>query len=172
MKLPTIFPKSTDQLPHFDKKAKKIDYGYYHGYRHFDKQGLEPAFHFGFGMSYTQYKYENLRLSEKSTTKNGSIKAEIDVTNVGDRVGDEIVELYVGYNGSKVDRPVKDLKGFVRVELDAGEKKTVTLEVKANDLAYYNVDSRSWETEEIKYIVYVGPSSRQEDLLSDSFKID
>jgi beta-glucosidase len=171
-KLPITFPESADQLPFFDKKAKTIEYGYYHGYRLFDKEGLEPAFPFGFGLSYTEYEYGNLRLSERRVGKGGRIKVYFDVTNIGEMEGHEVVQLYVGYRGSKVDRPVKELKGFARLDLTPGETKTGLIEVKAEDLAYYDIDAGAWETEEIEYVVYVGPSSRYEDLqLSDTFKV-
>jgi beta-glucosidase len=171
-KLPIIFPENTGQLPHFDKKAKSIEYGYYHGYRLFDKEGLQPAFPFGFGLSYTRYGYDNLRLSGKEIDRDGLLEAKVDLANLGDMAGDEIVQLYIGCSGSKVDRPLKELKDFTRVHMEPGETKTVSLEVKAEDLAYYDVDSGDWVVEEIDYTAYVGPSSRQEDLtLSDTFRI-
>jgi len=171
-KLPITFPESADQLPFFDKKANSIDYGYYHGYRLFDKEGIEPAFPFGFGLSYTEYRYSNLRLSEKQIGKGGKVEVEVDVTNTGEIEGHEIVQLYVGYNGSKVDRPAKELKGFARLHLEPGETKTQSIELNAEDLAFYNVDAGAWEEEEIEYVVYAGPSSRQEDLqLSDTFRV-
>jgi len=171
-KLPITFPRSTDQLPHFDKKAKTIDYGFYHGYRLFDKEGFEPAFPFGFGLSYTTFKYSNLRLSERHIGKSGEIEVKVDVSNVGGMEGDEVAQLYVGYNGSKDDRPVKELKGFGRLHLTPGETKTQSFVVKAEDLAYYSTETGSWEVEEIEYVVYVGASSRREDLyLSSMFEI-
>lgn len=171
-KLPIIFPKSTEQLPFFDKKAKSIDYGYYHGYRLLDRDNQEPRFAFGFGMSYTKFEYKNLRLDKKEADKSGKIKVEVDVTNSGKVKGDEIVELYVGYNGSAVDRPKKDLKGFGKLSLEPGETKTLPLNLYVEELAYYDVDSASWKVEEIEYVIYVGPSSRSEDLkLSDTLKV-
>ncbi|MFH1538997.1 MAG: glycoside hydrolase family 3 C-terminal domain-containing protein [bacterium] len=171
-KLPLTFPKSADQLVHFDKRARRIDYEYYHGYRHFDRDGLEPLFPFGFGLSYTKYEYGNLRLDSKETGKSGKVEASVDVTNSGDMGGEEVVQLYIGYKGSKVDRPIKELKGFGRVALEPGETKTLALEVKAEDLACYNTESGGWEVEKIEYVVHVGPSSRREDLsLRDTFKI-
>ena len=93
-----------------------------------------------------------------------------DVTNTGGVAGDEIVQLYVGYQGSRVDRPVKDLKAFTKVHLEAGETKTVSLDVPVKDLAFYDVDAAAWEVEPISYTVSVGPSSR--DLpLSASFSV-
>ena len=93
------------------------------------------------------------------------------MTNTGKRAGREIVQLYVGYNGSKVDRSVKDLKAFTAVELEPGQTKTAELKVEVKDLAYFNVSEYQWEIEEIEYIVYVGPSSRQQDLLSDTVTV-
>jgi beta-glucosidase len=170
-KLAVVFPKSLDQLFKHDNKSKTVEYDYYHGYRYFDKKGLEPAFPFGFGLSYTEYKYGNLRLNKKKTGRSGKIKVKVDVTNIGKVSGEEIVQLYIGYKGSRIDRPVKDLKGFGRLALEPGQTKTLSLEVKAEDLAYYNMDSEAWEIEEIEYVVYVGPCSRQEDLLSDTFRV-
>ena len=171
-KLPIAFPKSTEQLPFFDRKAKTIEYGFYHGYRLFDKEGLEPAFPFGFGLSYTEYEYSNLQLSERQIGKGGRNEVSFDVTNTGEMEGHEVVQLYVGYDGSKVDRPVKELKGFARLHLKPGETKTALIELRAEDLAFYNADAGTWEVEEIGYIVFVGPSSRQDDLkLSETFRV-
>jgi beta-glucosidase len=171
-KLPITFPGSADQLPFFDRKAHSIDYGYYHGYRLFDREGLEPAFPFGFGLSYTEYRYSNLWLSEKRIGKGDSIAVSFEVTNTGEMEGHEVTQLYVGYKDSKVDRPVRELKGFARLLLKPGETKTGLIEVRAEDLAYYNTEAGAWETEEIEYVVYVGPSSRHEDLqLSDTFEV-
>jgi len=170
-KLPITFPRSADQLFRFDNRARSVKYDRYHGYRYFDKHGLEPLFPFGFGLSYTTYEYENLRLNRETIGRSGKIEANIDVTNTSARAGEEIVQLYLGYKGSKVDRVVKELKGFGRVSLKPGETRTMGFEVVAPDLAYYDMDTSAWVIEEIEYIVYVGPSSKQEDLLSASFKV-
>jgi len=171
-KLPIVFPDSIEQLVPFDNRSKEVKYDYYHGYRYCDRKGFAPQFPFGFGLSYTQYQYGNLRLSRKRIGKSGRIEAQVDVTNIGKVAGEEIVQLYVGYRGSKVDRPVKDLKAFGRLALAPGETRTLALEVKAEELAYYNTNANAWEIEEIEYAVSVGPSSRAEDLkLSDAFII-
>jgi beta-glucosidase len=170
-KLPLTIPRSDEQLYDFDNKAKTVRYDYYHGYRYFDKEGFEPAFPFGFGLSYTEYKYSNLKLDRNKVARGGKITARVDVKNMGDMAGEEVVQLYVGYKGSAIDRPVKDLKGFSRVSLEPGEKKTVSFELKPEDMAYYNVQKKSWEIEYIDYIVYAGPSSRQADLLTETFRV-
>ena len=170
-KLPITFPKSADQLPNFDNKAKETTEGYYHGYRLFDKKGYEPTYPFGYGLSYTTFKYSNFKLDKKQVGKSGKVMASVDVTNTGKVAGEEVVELYVGYKGLKVDRPVKDLKGFAKISLKPGETKTVSLEVKPENLAYWDTDKNGWVIEEIEYIVYMGPSSAQKDLLNDTFKV-
>jgi len=170
-KLPIVFPKSEDQLPFFDNKVKKISYGYFHGYRLLDKNHQQPAFPFGFGLSYTTYKYSNLKLDRKQVGKSGKISVSVDVKNTGRMAGEEIVQLYIGCPGSKVERPKKELKGFARVPLLPGEAKTVTLEVKAGELAFYDPKNHCWEVEEGEYLVFVGPSSSEKDLLSDRFEI-
>lgn len=171
-KLPITFPESMAQLPYFNKKARQIDYGYYHGYRHFDREGFEPAFPFGFGLSYSTFHYEQLRLSNREIGKGGKVEARFSITNRGKVRGDEVAQLYVSYKGSAVDRPPKELKGFARVSLEPNQTKDVAVEVHARELGYYNEDVFSWEIEEIEYVVQVGSSSRAEDLyLSDSFFI-
>jgi beta-glucosidase len=170
-KLPVTFHKSEDQLPSFDNRVDFIDYDYWHGYRLFEKEGHEPSYPFGFGLSYTEYKYKNLRLDKKKTTKCGKITASVDVTNTGDKAGEEIVQLYAGYKDSAVYRSKKDLKGFARVALEPGETKTVSIEIKPKDLAFWCMKDDKWVVEEIEYIVYIGPSSKREDLLSDTFRV-
>jgi beta-glucosidase len=170
-KLPVVFPKSKDQLYEFDNVSPRVEYGYYHGYRWFDRRGLEPAFPFGFGLSYTGFRYGNLALALDEEGKGGKIAASVEVTNTGARAGEEVVQLYIGYPGSRVDRPVKDLKAFGRVALAPGETKTVTLEVPASNLAYYDPAARAWKVEEIEYTALVGPSSNPAELLSASFRL-
>ncbi|MCD6569910.1 MAG: glycoside hydrolase family 3 C-terminal domain-containing protein [Deltaproteobacteria bacterium] len=169
-KLPLTFPRSTHQLPPFGNKQLRTEYPYYHGYRYFDKNNLDPLFPFGYGLSYTKYAYSNLQLDQKAITPDGKLKLSVDVGNTGDMAGEEIVQLYIGYKGSEVDRPVKDLKGFGKVSLKPGETKTLSLEIKAEDLAYYNIGEGRWEVETIEYIVYIGASSR-DIRLTDTFMV-
>ncbi|MHA1992187.1 MAG: beta-glucosidase [Candidatus Hodarchaeales archaeon] len=170
-KLPIVFPKSEDQLPYFDIITKEIEYGYYHGYRLMDKEGYEPSFPFGFGLTYTTYSYDNLNIDKNSIKTDGELQVSIDVTNTGNMTGEEIIQMYVGYQNPSVDRPVKDLKGFTKVLLNPGETKTIKLNLKAEDLAYYNVEKKDWVVEKIEYIIYLGPSSRKEELLNTTFSI-
>jgi len=167
-----VFPQSQEQLPFLDMAAREIEYGFYHGYNLMDKEGYEPAFHFGFGLSYTSYSYDNLKIDKNSIKENELIKISVDITNTGKVAGEEIVQLYVGYKGSCVERHVKDLKGFGKLSLKPGETKTLNMDLKASKLAYYDVDKKDWVVEKIEYLVHVGPSSQADKLLTTSFKVE
>jgi beta-glucosidase len=170
-KLPCVFPKSEKHLPFFDRHAESIEYGYYHGYRLMDKEGYEPAFPFGFGLSYTTFEYRRLQLDQAEVAADGSLRVSVEITNAGLRAGDEVAQLYVGYEGAQVDRPVKDLKGFARVHLEPGETKRVELVLPIQRLAYYDEAQARWVIEPITYRVYVGPSSRTDVLLAGRFRV-
>ena len=166
-KLPFTIPKDPKHLPFFDKNADEIEYGYYHGYTLFDKEGYEPAFPFGYGLSYTSFNYSNLKVE----VTDDRIIATVDVKNSGKVAGDEIVQLYIGFEQSRIERPVKLLKGFSRVNLEPNEIKPVQIEVLYKNLSWYNPESKSWEIEQITYTLYTGSSSRKEDLLSTQFNL-
>ena len=170
-KLPCVFPASADHLPFFDRYANTIEYDYYHGYRLLDRDRHEPAFAFGHGLSYTTFAYGNLRLDRDTIGRAGVIQASVDITNTGDRAGAEVAQLYVSYDGSQVDRAVKDLKGFVRVQLEPGETRSITFTLRADQLAYFDEARRGWVVEPIGYTALVGPSSRTDDLLRASFRV-
>jgi|WetSurMetagenome_2_1015567.scaffolds.fasta_scaffold27259_2 beta-glucosidase len=170
-KMPLTTPKTEAQLPFFDEFADTIEYGPYHGYTLFDKKGEEPAFPFGFGLSYTTFNYANIKVLTPDAPTDGRVSVTVDVTNTGNRTGEEVVQLYVGFEHSKVERPVKLLRAFRKVALAPGETKTVALDVSAKDLAWYNVSTKGWEVEPVAYTVLVGPSSRASDLLKASFTV-
>jgi beta-glucosidase len=168
-KLPFTIPMDEKQLPLFDPFIKKIEYGYYHGYTLFDKEHLEPAFPFGFGLSYTTYDYSGLVLNNPKISGDEVLMAEIDVSNSGSQTGEEVVQLYIGFKNSEVNRPVKLLRGFQKVELKPGETKRLSFEIPADDLAWYNPETGQWEIEEMEYELYLGSSSLESDLHSTSF---
>ena len=170
-KLPCVFPKSESQLPFFDKRAKRIEYDLFHGYRLMDREDHEPAFPFGFGLSYTTYKYSNLQLDRDEMDADGTLHANVEITNTGDVPGEEIAQLYIGYIESKVERPLKELKSFSKLHLKPGETKRIEFVIKVEDLAYYDEQLSKWIVEPITYIIYIGPSSRREDLLSAQFRV-
>ena len=170
-RMPLTTPKDESQLPFFDEFADTIEYGPYHGYTLFDKEKREPAFPFGYGLSYTTYAYENLSVATPRVTPDGRVVVSVDVTNTGKRAGEEVVQLYVGFEGSKVDRPVKLLRALAKIALAPGETKTVPLAVDVEDLAWYDAEARAWKVEPTTYGVLVGPSSREADLLKGRFTV-
>jgi len=171
-KLPLVFPLSEDQLPFFDSEADSVVYDYFHGYRLLDKNGHEPAFHFGFGLSYTTFSYSNLALSKDIIGPEEALSISVDIFNSGGLAGEEIVQLYVSYEGSSVERVARELKGFKKIALKPGEVQRVTFELSAKRLAYYDEECGKWVVEKIGYKVSVGPSSRVDDLLSANFWIE
>ncbi len=122
------------------------------GYRWFDTKGVEPLFPFGYGLSYTTFTYANPRL-EGDTVR-------VDVTNSGSRDGAEVVQLYVEPVAPRLPRPTKELKGFAKVALKAGETKTVAIPLDARAFAFYDPDRKAWLAEAGAYRLLVGPSSR------------
>ena len=128
----------------------------------------EPLYPFGYGLSYTTFRYYNLRLS--SPVLKDAMTIMVDVTNTGDRVGDEVVQLYVSHENSKMLRPIKELKGFSRITLRPTETKTVSFRIGPKDLAYWNVARHRFETEKDLIKFFVGGSSADQKL-TGSFKV-
>ena len=169
-KLPVTFPTSEAELPPFDNQSDAVTYGYFHGYRWVDRNGDAPAFPFGFGLSYTSFAYANLALDQATIAPDGTVRITADVTNTGAVAGQEVAQLYVGFEGSSVERPVRQLAAFTKVALEAGETRSVSFDVAAKDLAYWDAATAGWVVEPILYDVSVGTSSR--DLsLTGSFEI-
>jgi len=133
-----------------------MDYDIRHGrtYQYFKGKPLYP---FGFGLSYTSVEYSDLKTSKP--TLSDSILVSVNVRNIGKRDGDEVVQFYVSYPGSKVERPMKQLKGFKRVFIPAGESKTVEIPLKAEDLAYWNVEKHAFIVEKGTVKLMAGSSS-------------
>ncbi len=171
-KLPFSIARNDEDYPYFNPYTLKIEYGYYHGYTLFDKKNIEVAYPFGYGLSYTTYSYDNLQVEETSLSKEGRLMASIDVSNQGEVAGEEIVQLYIGFKNSSVDRPVKLLRAFDKVSLTPGETKTVELDVAIEDLAWYNPELKEWKIEAMEYELYVGPSSSESTLITDSFQVN
>ncbi|KAG9254848.1 Cel3e-like protein [Emericellopsis atlantica] len=140
--------------------------GSYLDYRAFDKQGIEPRFEFGFGLSYTTFSYSDLKISavdiSSSTACNGdhmwdtAAVVTVNVANTGDREGQEVVQLYLAIPNS----PPKQLRGFEKIRLEPGEQATVRIELDKRDFAVWDVVSQQWVIQEAEYEVFVGASSR------------
>lgn len=159
-KLSLSIPKSVDDLPPFDAVSTEVTYQYFHGYRHIDREGLTPEFEFGFGLSYTTFAVDNLRADQSSAVADDVVRFSVDVSNTGDVAGAEVVQLYVTYPGSAVERANLELKGFKKVMLEPGETQTVEIDVPVNNLAYYDVSASAWTLEDLEHQVHVGSSSR------------
>ena len=123
------------------------DEGVYVGYRWYDTKEIPVQFPFGHGLSYTTFEYSNAKAAKPSMTASGTLKVSVDVTNTGDYDGAEVVQLYIADPEASVDRPAKELKGFEKVFLKAGQKKTVTFEIDAEDLSYFDADKHEWVAE-------------------------
>jgi len=142
----------TDQ----DKTRNNYAEGVFLGYRWFDSKKIEPLFPFGFGLSYTTFSYSDLKLA---TAKDGTTTVTAIVKNTGPRAGAEIAQLYIQPPTSDVPRPVRELKGFARVELAPNESKTVSIAFARHDLAYWETASQQWKVAPGEYGVGVGSSS-------------
>ena len=150
-RLPVTFYKDAKDLPPFENYAMKG-----RTYRFFEGTPLYP---FGYGLSYTTFAYKNLRTSAPSVSANGTVGVTVDVTNSGSVAGDEVVQLYAQHLGSKVSRPIKDLRGFRRVTLRPGETKTVRFALAAASLAYWDDQRKRWMNESESIKLLVGASS-------------
>jgi beta-glucosidase len=164
-KLPDTFAASREDYPDFANypgQNHEVHYaeGIYVGYRHFDKDGIKPLFPFGYGMSYSTFRYSNLRLSEATLSPDGSLTASVDITNTGHRAGEEVAELYIHDPRPRIDKPVRELKGFAKVALMPGETKTVEIKVTPCDLAYFDVPGEQWKADPGAYEIEIGASSR------------
>jgi beta-glucosidase len=150
--LVTTWPKSIDQLP------PMMDYNIRDGRTYMYFKG-EPLYPFGFGLSYTTFLYSNIKTSSPKLVADGTVIVSVDVTNSGDRAGDEVVQLYVKHLQSKVSRPGKELEGFQRVSLNPNETKTVEIQLKASQLAYWDEKLANFKVEAEPVSLMVGDSS-------------
>ena len=135
------------------------DEGVYIGYRWYDSKEVAPQFAFGHGLSYSTFEYSGAKVSKSSMKADGSVKVSVDVKNTGSCDGAEVVQLYIADPVASIDRPSKELKGFEKVWLKAGEKKTVTFEVAADALSFYDVETSGWKAEAGEFLALLGSSS-------------
>lgn len=133
--------------------------GVFTGYRGYDKSKRKPMYPFGFGLSYTDFDFSGLKLSDQQITENGIINATFTVTNTGDRAGYEVAQLYIKPVHPETERPKHELKGFSKVYLEAGESKQVTIPVDARSFAHYEQSTDSWDVDPGRYKIQIGDSS-------------
>jgi beta-glucosidase len=160
-KLPMSFPYDVGQMPlYYNQKntgrPSSRNQVTYSGYQDTPKTALYP---FGFGLSYTQFSYENIELSKTEIPIDGEIKVSVKVKNTGDIAGEEVVQLYIRDLAGSFIRPVKELKGFKKLMLNPGETKIVTFNINAKTLQFYTANKK-WEVEPGKFYVWVGGDSR------------
>jgi len=164
-RLPDTFPLRLEDNPAWDNypgdgTSVRYDEGVFVGYRHYDTRGIEPAFPFGFGLSYTEFAYSNLRLSSDAMTGDETVEVSVDVANTGDRPGKDVVQLYVRDVEASVPRPLRELKGFAKVELRPGGSTTVRFALDRMALSYFDVERNRWHAEPGAFDVQVGRHSR------------
>ena len=169
-RLPVSFERRWEDNPVFDSYypaagVKQVVYkeGVFVGYRGYEKAGTKTLYPFGFGLSYTTFKYDNLTIKPMPTPEPGSARYEVsfDVTNTGKRLGADVAQVYVGEIQPKLPRPAKELKGFTKVSLQPGETKRVSVVLNNRSFSYFDVGSKQWRAEAGAFDVFVGPSSQQ-----------
>jgi beta-glucosidase len=179
-RLPATFERRLEDNPAYENYytepgTNRISYkeGIFVGYRGYQKKGTKPLFPFGFGLSYTSFKYDNLKISSATEQPSKSqflppmYQVSFDVKNIGSRAGTDVAQLYVGELAPKVERPAAELKGFARVDLAPGETKSVSITLDARAFAYFDVAGKRWHADSGRYQVQVGRSSEDVQLRSE-----
>jgi beta-glucosidase len=177
-KLPVSFEKewkdnATANSYFDDDKDKKVFYseGVFLGYRHFDKTGIQPLFPFGFGLSYTQFEYSDLKVNAETLKIGDKLTVTYKVKNIGNYDGAEVSQVYVTDPQSMLPRPQKELKGFSKTFLKKGEVKEVTVELEPSAFSYFNKEKGGWNIEPGEFGILVGSSS-QDIKLQKSIQIN
>ena len=132
--------------------------GIFIGYRGYEKNHVQPLFPFGFGLSYTKFAFSNLKIEPAVFNGREPVTVSFTVTNTGKRAGAEVAELYVGQRSPTIDRPIKELKGFEKVNLNPGQSTKVTLSLDQRSFAFFNA-KKKWDAVAGEYNVVVGNSS-------------
>jgi len=148
----------------FKGASGETRFDYDEGYRHFDHEGISPLYPFGYGLSYTSFEYRKLQLGCSDMSQGAVLPVAVNVANTGTVAGDEVVMVFVSFPGTKARRPDKELKGFARVHLEAGEEKQVIIPVRLADLDYFQTDptnptTGAWVVETGDVKIMVGGSS-------------
>jgi beta-glucosidase len=170
-KLPVSFPQRVGQVPIYynhEPTGRPCDVGQKWNSRYRDLPTCAPLYEFGYGLSYTKFDISNLRLSASHVSQRGSLIASVDVTNTGDRKGDEVVQLYIHDPVASISQPVRRLRGFERVTLAPGGKQKVRFRLDASDFGFYDNRGR-FVVEPGQIDVYAGDSSNAS--LTQSFTV-
>ena len=164
-KLAETFPVKLSDNPSylsFPGHLDDVDYkeGIFVGYRYYDFKQIEPLFPFGHGLSYTTFEYSDLKLSSNAISADDELTVSVVVKNTGDTDGKEVVQLYVSDKQSGVIRPIRELKGFEKISLKAGESKKIMFKLDRRAFAFYSTQAHDWIVEEGDFTVSLGSSSR------------
>jgi beta-glucosidase len=164
--LPATFERRREDNPTFatyypEGDTKRVTYkeGVFVGYRGYEHNGVKPLFPFGYGLSYTTFKYANLSVAPVTGAKDAVYTVSFDLTNSGDRAGAEVAQVYVADDHSKIARPAKELKGFVKATLQPGETKRVSVSLDARSFAYFDAAAKQWHITPGTFGILVGGSS-------------
>ena len=164
-KLAETYPAALTDTPCFGyypgtEQTAEHREGIFVGYRYYDSAMKEVLFPFGFGLSYTKFEYSDIKLSTDKISDTDTLTVSYKIKNVGDVAGAEVSQIYVSDSESTIFRPVKELRGFNKVYLEAGEEKEVSIELSKRAFAYYNVNIMDWHVESGDFHIMVGASSR------------
>jgi beta-glucosidase len=170
-KLPASFERQWEDNATFHSYypkpgEKQVEYseGVFLGYRHFDRASVKPLFPFGYGLSYTTFAYSNLKVSPDTGNLSQPVTVSFDLRNTGKREGAEVAQVYVGDTHATAPRPVKELKGFTRVQLKPGESRHVVVTLDRRAFSFYDVNKKDWSAEPGRFGILVGSSSQKVEL--------
>jgi beta-glucosidase len=154
-RLPVSFPRDMGDLMPWDVAALSVPHDLLHGFRWLDHHGSKAEFPFGFGLGYTTFELADLQVARAAD----GFCCHVEVRNTGARAGATVVQLYVSCRDSRVFRVEKELKGFGRVELEAGATATLEFDIRDEDLRFYDTEAAGWQLEDCRYLFRVGQSS-------------
>lgn len=160
-KLSESYPKDLSDIPCYNyypgtELISEYKESIYVGYRYYDKVNKEVLFPFGFGLSYTQFQYSNLKVNKYDD----KIEVKFKIKNIGKVTGKEIAQIYISQIEPKIYKPNKELKEFVKIELSPNEEKEIAIKLNRKSFEYYNTETKSWKIEEGTYQIQIGKSSR------------
>jgi len=164
-RLPMTIPvglEDTPAQPYYPGADGEVHYGegVFVGYRHYDKYKIEPRFPFGHGLSYAKFEYGELRMTRGGGAPEKPIEFDVLVTNISDRSGQEVVQVYVCPIQSKVERPLRELRGFAKLVLEPGQEDYGRFALTPRDFSFFDVEARCWRAPAGTYEIQVGSSSR------------